>query len=57
MEEYFKWPRVYKNEPGLISKDVCWSIIHQGYLYIDDTLFKTIWQFLTEYKNDRHLVG
>jgi len=34
-----------------------WLIIHNGYMYDHNTLLKTFWAFITEYQNDRHLVG
>jgi len=41
--------------------DVCetpiWVIYQPGYLYIHSWLIGVIWQFITEYKNDKHLVG
>lgn len=50
-------PKLYYSKPGEISPDGCWIITHSYYLYTHDTLLGVIWTFLTEYKNDWHIVG
>jgi hypothetical protein len=60
-----KKPRIYhlknitlfREEAGIISKEPFWGIIHEGYLYMEDTLIHLIWTFITEYQKDKHLVG
>jgi hypothetical protein len=34
-----------------------WMIIHNGYMYDNNSILKTFWVFLTEHKSDRYLVG
>jgi hypothetical protein len=43
--------------PGEISRDGCWTISSEGYLYTADTLHDVIQLFFTEYQEDNHLVG
>ncbi len=49
--------RIYKEKPGVISESSCWVCSHAGFLYIEDTLLKLLWSIVTEFKNDKHLVG
>lgn len=48
---------IYEQKAGVISKNVCWCCIHEGYLYIGDTLEQLIVILNTEWEHDRHLVG
>lgn len=34
-----------------------WIIIHEAYMYAEYSLLKTFWSFVTEYQNDKFLVG
>lgn len=49
--------RVWRSKPKEISPDPTWCCYSAGYLYIHDWLIGLVWQVLTEWKHDRHLVG
>lgn len=53
-ENYFL---IFKEKSGVISEDPCWVIFKDGYMYCHDTLPQVLWQFVTEYKHDKHIVG
>lgn len=48
---------IVKEKPGVISEGPCWVCTSQGYLYTHDSLFGLLWTVISEWKNDRHLVG
>lgn len=49
---------VFKEKPGVISKESCWVMIdNHGYIYIHGTLLGLLKEVITEWKNDKHLVG
>lgn len=48
---------IFKEKAGIISKDPVWVAIQSDYLYIAPTLFRLLWLLITEWKNDRHLIG
>lgn len=48
---------IFKQKAGVISKKDCWVCFHSCYMYIADTLMELIWVIITEWKQDRHLVG
>ena len=50
-------PRIFREKAGVISSDPCWVCISTGYLYTASTLSGLLWILLTEWKDDRHLVG
>jgi len=50
-------PHIHKEKAGVISEGECWVISHGCWMYCYDTLPKTIWLMIREYRSDRHLVG
>lgn len=48
---------LFKEKAGVISPESCWCIIQGGYLYVHDTLPQVLWQFVTEHKHDKYMVG
>jgi len=49
--------KIYKEKAGIISEQSVWVCINNDYLYISENLLKLIWILLTEWNNDKHLVG
>lgn len=49
--------RIWYSSPGEISANGCWVGTHSCYLYTHDKLLGLLWQIITEWKNDRHVVG
>ena len=50
-------PRFFRSKPGEISEGMSWCCSHGGYLYIGTSLWNLIWIFITEFRDDKHLVG
>lgn len=50
-------PHLFREKPGILAEKACWVILHDEFIYIDGRLCGVLWQFLTEYKNDKHLIG
>jgi hypothetical protein len=48
---------IFKEKPGVISKDSCWICICEGYLYTGDTLEELISTLNSEWKLDKHIAG
>lgn len=51
------WFYITKEKPGVISENSCWVITYQCWLHTGVSLIDVLWNVITEYKNDRHLVG
>lgn len=51
------WPSLQWSPPGEISEDGCWVIWHREFMYIASSRLGVLWQFLTEYGHDRHMIG
>ncbi len=49
--------KIFREKAGIISVDRCCVAYHKGYLYTADTLLQLLWTVLTEFNNDKHLVG
>lgn len=50
--------KFYREKAGVISENKMWVFIdNHGYLYVDEYLFRLAIVVLTQWKNDRHLVG
>ena len=49
--------KIYKEKPGIISKDEVWVCIHDDYLYTTDTLQELIEILNTEWEADKNFVG
>lgn len=49
---------ILREKPEVISPGPCWVIIESCcYYYCHDTFFGVLWQCITEWRNDKHLVG
>ncbi len=44
-------------EPGVISSDYCWVVVHGGYMYCGDTWQEVERLVRDEWQHDRHLAG
>lgn len=52
------WHRLpFWSPPGEISAHGCWVLVDVPWLYCHDTFVGLLWQILTEWRQDRHLVG
>jgi hypothetical protein len=49
--------KIYKEKPGIISKDEVWICIHDDYLYTADTLYELIGILNTEWEDVKHFAG
>ena len=57
---FFRTFRICKVESEVISAGSSWCCSYDGvpgFLHIADNLPSLIWQVITEFRNDRHLVG
>jgi len=60
MIEFFRSFRIWKVSPGVVSPGTSWCCSYDGvpgYLHIHDTLHQLLWEVITEFRHDRHLVG
>lgn len=48
---------IFQERPGVVSEGPCWVCMYDCYLHIEDTLPRLLWNVLTEFRHDRHLVG
>jgi len=48
---------IHWSPPDEISREGTWVIFYECWMYADGSLIKTIWQAITNWKDDRHLVG
>lgn len=44
-------------EHKAFGREKVWCISHAGYLYMHSTFWGVVWQALSEWKNDHHIVG
>ena len=52
--------RIWKENPGVISDESRWCCIYDGvpgYLHIHYTLHQLLWEIVTEFRNDKHIIG
>ena len=49
--------RIFEQAGGLISEEPVWICIHDGYMYIADTLFELVKILNSEWEHDKHIVG
>ena len=49
--------KIFKEKAKVISEKPMWVCFHSGYMYTGDTLFHLLYQMLTEWNYDKHLVG
>ena len=52
--------RIFRERAGVISPGPCWVCVYggvPGWLHAHESLPKLLWSLITEWKDDRHLVG
>lgn len=49
--------KIWRSKPGEIGPDRHWCATYSCYLHIEDSLFGLLWNLVTEWEDDRHLVG
>ena len=49
--------KIWKEEPGVISKESVWCCSYGGWMHICDTFPQLIKQIFTEFRHDKHLIG
>lgn len=53
----FKKMTLIKDESRLIADRPVWIFIDDCWMYIEDTLPRLFYTILTEWRNDKHIVG
>lgn len=48
---------IHRIEAGQISEGPCWACWYGCWGHFTDGFFELIWNVITEYKHDRHLIG
>jgi len=49
---------IFREKAGVISEGPIWVFTDtKGWLYLHESFFGLLWQVLTEWRHDRHLVG
>lgn len=48
---------IWKEKSGIISEGSVWCCGYECYIHVHPTFLGLLWNFFTEYRNDRHLVG
>lgn len=49
--------RIWRTRPGVIGDTAAWCASDGGWLYSHDSLPGLLWQVITEWRHDRHIVG
>ena len=49
--------RVFWSPPGEISRDGCWVCFESCFMFTGSSLLGLLWQVVTEWRNERHLIG
>lgn len=49
--------KIFREKAGVISEGPVWVCKYSCYLHASRSLLALIWNVLTEYKHDRHIVG
>lgn len=49
--------KIIRTKSGEISLEPLWVIFEDAYMYEHESLFRALWIFLTEFRQDRHMVG
>ena len=47
----------WKEKAGVICPTECWVAVHSCWMHTGSSFFDVAWNVITEWKNDRHLVG
>jgi len=58
MLKFLRSVRIWKEKPGVISSGSSWCLVYDGcYLHVCDSLPQLLWEVLTQFKNEKHMVG
>ncbi len=49
--------KIFREKAGVISKNHVWVCFHNEYMYLGDTLPGLLLEIVTNWKNDRNMVG
>lgn len=50
--------RLVREKPGIVAPHAVWVFLDEhGYVYIDSSLLRLLWTVITEWRQDKHLVG
>lgn len=49
--------KLFREKPGIISEEPVWVLFWGPYMHINASLLGLAWEFITEYQDDRHLIG
>jgi len=49
--------KIFKEKPGVISKDSIWVCIDKSWMYTADSFVVLVCVIITEWKMDKNLVG
>lgn len=49
--------KLLREKPNVISKNKCWVIIDDMYMYCHENLLVVLFQYIFEHNHDKHLVG
>lgn len=49
--------RIFKSKRGEIGPESYWCCIYDCYFHTNNSLLHLIYEIITEWKNDKHLVG
>jgi hypothetical protein len=47
----------WREKPGVVSPGPAWCCSYSAYLHIQDSLPQLLWEILTEFRDENHLVG
>jgi hypothetical protein len=47
----------WREKHGVVSPGPVWCCTYSAYLHTQDSLPKLLWELITEFRNDKHLVG
>ena len=48
--------RIFKEKAGILADEAVWVCMYDGYLHADASLIRLLWEVLTEYKRDKHII-
>jgi len=49
--------QIFKEKAGVISEKPVWVCFHHEFMYTSRTIIGLIFQIITEWKNEKHMVG
>lgn len=48
---------IFKEKAGVVSEGPIWICFEREFMYMAPTLLGLIWQVITEWRNERYMVG